>query len=306
MTQVEKNQDVASVNFDELRVVFKNMSGLYAAGDHLIDLPNGLSPDLQAKAFWLSRAYVQCGKHALGNAKMVLFHANNSFEGQDIAEEEAKDIEKLRQGLIEGETALNYFCQSVNCSLQLYELDPESVVHHGNVSNQQVMDIQETSMALTYGMMSVEQQTECLLAHAFGQNTNKVAYNLISVLQQNPDLGGFEALTLYGSREIAALCGALIAARLSGIPCLIEGITGLAALHVLQRETPKSISQCYWIPQSDYLSNSSDYADDEQWPHFEGTHAKITQGTAVELIRHYADLKILADLIKAYKNDILV
>jgi nicotinate-nucleotide--dimethylbenzimidazole phosphoribosyltransferase len=47
-----------------------------------------------------------------------------------------------------------------------------------------------------------------------------------------------------GGREIAALVGAIIAARTQGVPVLIEGYTGLAAAAVLHALDPAALTHC--------------------------------------------------------------
>jgi nicotinate-nucleotide--dimethylbenzimidazole phosphoribosyltransferase len=299
MSQAKIQDDAANVNFDEIRVVFKNMSETYAAGAHKIEIPAHISTDLQALCHWLSSVFVQAGKHRLEAAKLVLFHANNEFEAKSANEIEAARVQKLREGLIEGESALNYLCQSVNCSLQLYELDPDTPVAHKDGAD--AMSAQEASMALTYGMMSVEQQTECLVAHAFGQGTKDVAARLIEKSESDKDTRGLDLLTKYGSREIAALCGALIAARLSGIPAIIDGIVGKAALCVLAQETINSISHCLLIPHADTITVKGE----QDWPIYNGKTAAMNDVMGADMLQAYGQLKFMAALLKAEKDGIV-
>lgn len=321
----------ASVDFDEIRVVFKNMTSLYASGEHELPLPANLSAALEAKAYWLSRCYVQAGKHALDNAKMVLFHANTDIEGTENNTSESNKINSLREGLIEGETALNYLCQSMNCSLQLYELDPDTPVHIADEKS--AMDVQEAAMALTYGMMSVEQQTECLLAQSFGQNLGKASAKLIHFARKNTPsaqnthqnqnfsgdsvnkgevghnhLYGFELLAHKGTRELAALCGAVIAARLSGIPVILQGTAGLACMHILAGESLSAISHCYWIPcaEDEMLGDAASptlQSTPHEWPCYTAQAAQIPNVEGADMLDHYGHLKVLAALLKAHHKD---
>lgn len=303
MSQAKKQERGTNVDFEEIRVVFKNMSETFAAGDHKIAIPAHISTDLQTLCHWLSRVFVQAGKHRLENAKMVLFHANNELEGQAVSIEQNTRVQKLRQGLIEGDSALNYLCQSVNCSLQLYELDPDTPVIHKDSADSMAdsMSAQEASMALTYGMMSVEQQTECLIAHAFGQGTQQAAARLIEKSESDKNVRGLDLLSKYGSRELAALCGALIAARLSGIPVIIDGIIGKAALCVLAQETPNSISHCYFIPDAANVIVKGE----QDWAIFNGKTAAMEDVFGADMLMAYGQLKILAVLLKAEKDGII-
>jgi nicotinate-nucleotide--dimethylbenzimidazole phosphoribosyltransferase len=298
MSEAKKQEDNLSVDFDEIRVVFKNMTDIYAAGEHKIDIPAHISTELQALCHWLSSVFVQAGKHRLENAKMVLFHANNELENVTLQQADLERVQKLRAGLIEGESALNYLCQAVNCSLQLYELDPETPVPHKD--GEDTMSVQEASMALTYGMMSVEQQTECLVAHAFGNGTKEAAARLIEKSETETDIRGLDLLSKYGNRELAALCGSLIAARLSGVPAIIHGVVGKAAMSILAQETPNSISHCYFIADAQDVQIKGE----QDWPIYNGKAAAMNEVQGADMLHAYGHLKFLATLLKAEKDGI--
>jgi hypothetical protein len=156
------------------------------------------------------------------------------------------------------------------------------------------MSEQECGMALTYGMMSVEQQTDCLLTAAFGAYTNNVAL-AIADPSIAPDKKGFDRLIQMGNREIAAMCGAVIAARLAGIPCIIEGATALAALTVLAQEHPNSITHCL-IADSDQWDMYKNMAG---WSCFQERALAPHSIFGANMIQHYAQIKNSAALLCA-------
>ncbi len=320
MTQA-KNTSSPLVDFDEIRKVFRSMPSC-AARSLADDLPDYLGSRLKAEAFWLRSVYARAGKAQLATAKMALFYANNIFaapHATSVAPVDlpARDYTPLIQGLMEGEAMLNHMCLAAQCNLQLYELDPDTAVEHSPEADS--MDVQEAAMALTYGMMTVEQQTDCLLACAFGNGTERVALGLLQAIlmpaltpqntvqnmaqnRPNADAKGLDRLRTQGSREIAALCGAMIAARLAGIPVVVEGLTGLAAMAVLSEEAPQAINHCYRIdtPLAAGLKIPA------QWPCFSAP-ARIdsTQdhpAVGADLLLAYADLKMISALLCAGHN----
>ena len=53
-----------------------------------------------------------------------------------------------------------------------------------------------------------------------------------------------ETLAAYGGREQAAICGAILRARASGIPVLLDGFICCAAAAVLTRDDPAALDHC--------------------------------------------------------------
>ena len=59
-----------------------------------------------------------------------------------------------------------------------------------------------------------------------------------------PAADAFEVLRCLGGEDIAAIAGAILAARFAGIPVLLDGIAALGAAAVLQRAAPGSARHC--------------------------------------------------------------
>lgn len=297
MTQAQNAERSALVDFDEIRKVFKSLPSC-GAKELADELPPYLGPQMQARAFWLRSVFAKGGRLQLGMPKMVMFHCNNVFE--DAPKVEA-DFSALIDALAQGRAMLNHLCVGADCSLQLYELDPASPVMH--TAQGESLGIEEAAMALTYGMMTVEQQTDCLLAHAFGAGTERVALGLVEAILNGKAAGGargFDRLRSAGSREIAALCGALIAARLAGIPAVVEGLTGLAAMAVLSEEAPQAISHCYYIEKT----SGKGVGVPPAWPCFVaaakiGAPEDVQSAGAAEMILAYDELKMVSALLCA-------
>jgi nicotinate-nucleotide--dimethylbenzimidazole phosphoribosyltransferase len=65
----------------------------------------------------------------------------------------------------------------------------------------------------------------------------QAAYGLHGVFSKDP----LELLRRCGSREIAAICGAIVAARTQSIPVIIDGFVATAAAAVLAAQQPGAI-----------------------------------------------------------------
>lgn len=270
----------AIVTFDEIRKVFTGLSNCQEKA-RLNLVPSFLSPDMQSMGNWLAQSYNKAGRKMMNVPKMALFYANNTFNDQDSSAsiDEIPHFNRFLDDLAEGHSMLNHLCLSADCNLQLYELDSATPIQHSE--GQPAMQVEEAAMALTYGMMSVEQQTDCLLASAFGQGFDRVAQNIITQMTATDrDVKGLDILRHYGSRELAALCGSVIAARLAAVPVILEGLSGLATLLILSDEAPDAISNCYWIQTAECTT----FQIPAQWNNYiAGTKVKnITSAAAAD------------------------
>jgi nicotinate-nucleotide--dimethylbenzimidazole phosphoribosyltransferase len=63
-------------------------------------------------------------------------------------------------------------------------------------------------------------------------------------LASNPGRSGFEVLTALGGREIAAMAGAILGARLARVPVLLDGFICCAAALTLRAEADEALSHC--------------------------------------------------------------
>ena len=63
-------------------------------------------------------------------------------------------------------------------------------------------------------------------------------------LARNPDRAPFEVLRCLGGREIAAMAGAMLAARHLRIPVLLDGFIACSAAAVLHKSSPAALDHC--------------------------------------------------------------
>jgi hypothetical protein len=115
--------------------------------------------------------------------------------------------------------ALNKLCLSANADLRAYDLGPHLT---GDVAQ-----------SFTYGLLVVEEGVDVLLPHTTSAN-HLMAQQLQSALSAQPTANAFELLQQNGSVAMAALCGAMLAARMAQVPVLVDDISGVVAMQWLQ------------------------------------------------------------------------
>lgn len=191
-----------------------------------------LSPpgDLQGTALsiahWLGRA---ARPAAIQHPRTALFAAHH---GASSATERACAESRL-DDLINGRDLINTLCELVDSDLRAYEMDFSTPTN----STPPAMTAESMNRAMAYGMMAVEPGIDIIIPGGFGGGSDASAQSLLD----NP---GFSQLAETGGFEIAAIAGSILAARLAGIPVLIDSIGGLAALAALCALNPYVADHC--------------------------------------------------------------
>lgn len=159
------------------------------------------------------------------------------------------------QRCVDGSSGLNRLAEAANSDLRLYEMDLSTPTKNA-LNGQDAMSEEDMLRSMAYGMMSVEPGLDFLSIGAAGAGTQDSAQALIALhtgtkpsssiaqdlAKTAHDKRGLEALRAIGGFEIAALCGAIISARLAKIPVLAEGTSGYAAYTLLQSMNAHAVS----------------------------------------------------------------
>lgn len=189
-----------AISFDEIRALVKN--DLPALQNFVP--PPALLDDMGVVWAWLASSQ--------GREKPLLRHPRLALFATAAAENVLKDIQQ-------GKHPLNPLAEEANADLQVYELGSRSASPDDN----------EIAHALAYGMMAVQPGIDLLALAALDAGAEKAGDETASRLNSAEPLAAIKTL------DIAAMTGALIAARLAKTPVLLEGKAALAAAAVLEK-----------------------------------------------------------------------
>lgn len=151
----------------------------------------------------------------------------------DFQEDDAY-LEKV----VSGTAPLNRLCFLLDAELRLYEL--------GREDKTQTVSEQEFLKALAYGMMSVEPGMDSLVIVENGHNHDFCAQQIITMLNEDSPEDGhiLQALCMIGDLSIAAMMGAMIAARMARIPVFLDSQSGWAAAALLCHYRSDAAQHC--------------------------------------------------------------
>lgn len=127
--------------------------------------------------------------------------------------------------------SLNQLAQILDTDLQIFELDPH------NTTKPSLDDI---TMAASYGMMSVEENTQLFCACSFGKGVENTSETAIDALTDFTDLESF--METYCGLDHAAMLGAAIASVMKGIPMVLDGVSGVLVKSLLEKAAGKQFS----------------------------------------------------------------
>lgn len=181
----------------------------------------------------------------------------------------------LAEAAAQGKAAANALCGLHNLALKVLDLALDMPV--GDITVQAALDARATAATMAFGMEAVAGGADLLGFGDFGHG-NAVHAQAIAMALLGLDEGDFsdaapgetaaeaavrpalsvaalsfhrrelgdpfETLSRLGTREIAAIAGAIIAARMEKTPVLLDGTAALAAALVLHAADPRALAHC--------------------------------------------------------------
>lgn len=216
-----------------------------ASADDVLSWLRGFSPDL------ISFKGPRIGIYGGISPLVTTFPALNA---------DSEYVKRFIESSYEGSNRLNLLTEQANTDLRIYEMPAFSPSQNAS-GRLPPMEEEELAIAFSYGMMTIEPETDFYAATAIGSGQNESAAAIIkahtnrhneaaenmitaALLTANQGQTGLNSLQAIGTAPIAALCGAIVAARLARMPILLEGASGLAAALILKEHCPHITEHC--------------------------------------------------------------
>jgi len=240
--------------------------------------PAGSLGRLEDLAQWLATWQ---GRHPpqIERPYAAVFAGNHGVAARGVSAYPAAVTKQMVQNFIAGGAAVNQLCGLADADLRVYEMALEEPTR--DFTEAPAMDEEACVRALAYGMMAVEQGIDVLALGEMGIGNTTSAAAICCALYGGPaadwvgrgtgvddeglvrktavveqavamhreTLGEamsdpFEVLRCLGGLEIAAIAGAVMAARLARTPVVLDGYTCTAAAAVLHAADPRALDHC--------------------------------------------------------------
>jgi nicotinate-nucleotide--dimethylbenzimidazole phosphoribosyltransferase len=268
-------------SLDEIRALFAHLPGPdLDAGtaamlrERQLTKPAGSLGRLEELSHWLCTWQ---GRHPplLNHPRTSVFAGNHGVAARGVSAYPAAVTTQMVQNFIAGGAAVNQLCRTVDADLRVYEMNLEEPT--ADFVDGPAMSEEECAKAIAYGMMAVEPGLDVLALGEMGiANTTSAAALCLALfggstedwtgpgtgvagavldrkreivaaaVERHRDAAGdpLGLLSRLGGHELAAIAGAVLAARMGRVPVVLDGFTATAAAAVLFRIDPHALDHC--------------------------------------------------------------
>lgn len=266
--------------FDDFRELLRNLPGPDSAAlvtardrDAQLTKPPGALGRLEEIAFWLA---AWTGRAPAVNRPLVaIFAGNHGVTRQGVTPFPSSVTAQMVENFAAGGAAINQICVSHDLGLKVFDLALEYPT--GDITEEAALSERDCAATMAFGMEAVAGGTDllCIGEMGIGNTTIAAAINLalyggtaeewvgpgtgsqgavlarkIAAVEKAVALHGdhlsdpFEVLRRLGGREIAAMAGAILAARMQKIPVIIDGYVATTAAAILKAANPAALDHC--------------------------------------------------------------
>jgi len=276
------NDAAATVaSFDEIRALLRALPGpdlqagsAAAAREAQLTKPAGSLGRLEELAAWMAAWQ---GRHppTVDRPATAVFAGNHGIAAKGVSAYPAEVTKQMVKNFLDGGAAVNQLCAFADSDLKVYEMALDEPTR--DFTEAPAMDEEDCVRAMAYGMMAVDENMDLLalgemgiantasaaaLCHALyggeaadwvGRGTgiddarlvHKTALVADAVTRHRAIMRDpLEVLRCLGGLELAAIAGAVLAARLARTPVLLDGFACTAAAAVLQALDPAALDHC--------------------------------------------------------------
>ncbi len=242
--------------------------------DAQLTKPPGSLGRMEELVAWLAR-WQGKSPPTLDNPMVAIFAANHGVTDQGVSAFPREVTAQMVANFTAGGAAISQICALHELNLRVFELALD--LPTGDITLAPAMDDKMCAATIAYGMEAIAGKPDCLAIGEMGIGNTTVAAALYAALYGGTgadwvgrgtgvDDAGLtrkadavdralafhrDALTdplailaRLGGREIAAMLGALIAARHQKIPVFVDGFVATAAAAVAHAVNPEAIEHC--------------------------------------------------------------
>lgn len=278
----QKPDPAHSATMAEIKDLMRGLPGpdedaAKAAEERNADLtkPPGALGRLEEVAIWTAR-WQGKATPKLERPRVAVFAANHGVAANHpVSAFPVSVTEQMVANFQAGGAAVNQLCVAHDAELRIYEMALDHPT--ADFTEESAMDEPACATALAYGMMAVDEGIDLLclgemgignttsaaaICHALyggaasdwtgpgtgvsGEALNKKAEIVAKAVAVNKAelTDGFEILRCLGGFELAAMAGAIIAARMGRVPVLLDGYVCTAAAAVLTQIRDDALDHC--------------------------------------------------------------
>ncbi len=240
-----------------------------------IALPSGELGLLSELAIWLAGWQGQ-SQPRVQNSQIVVFASSHGVARQNVSAYGVDETMSKISDLTGGKGGVNQIAGTVGCGLRIVELAPEMPTN--DITLEAAMSEKDCAATIAYGMEALSENPDLIGVGAVGAGATTAAGAVALALfggsasfwsqsgsaMKKPDLllektraiddaitreqgqlgDPLEVMRRLGGRDLAAIAGAILAARYQKVPVVLDGFVAAASAAILHAIDPKSIDHC--------------------------------------------------------------
>jgi nicotinate-nucleotide--dimethylbenzimidazole phosphoribosyltransferase len=336
-----------AIPFDDIRALVKVMPGpdlgaveAVKARDAVLTKPPGSLGRLEEIVAWLA-AWQGRAPPVVNRPVVAIFAGNHGVTARGVSAYPAAVTEQMVANFARGGAAINQICLANDLGLKVLDLALE--IPTGDITVEAAMDEAGCARTMAFGMEAVAGGTDLLCIGEMGIGNTTIAAAIFAALFGGPasDWVGrgtgvddegmarkrdavdaalafhhgrlsdpLEVLRRVGGRELAAMAGAIIAARHQRVPVIVDGYVATAAAAVLFALDKAAVDHCLFGHVSAEPGHRRALARMEKAPLLdlgmrlgEGTGAALAAGIVKAAVRTHAGMATFAEAGVSDKSD---
>jgi nicotinate-nucleotide--dimethylbenzimidazole phosphoribosyltransferase len=247
-----------------------------AAREAVLTKPAGALARLEEMTQWLA-TWQGKTPPTVEHPRVAVFAGNHGVAALGVSAFPAEVTKQMVLNFTSGGAAVNQLCKNADADLRVYEMALDRPT--ADFTKEAAMSDEECTRAMAYGMTCVEPGIDLLALGEMGiANTTSAAAMAAALFGGNGaswagpgtgvhgaqlarkaeviDLGlkrhreslgdPLKVLQCLGGQELAAITGAVMAARMAKVPVLLDGFATTVAAAILYRIDPHAIDHC-WV-----------------------------------------------------------
>lgn len=272
---------ISGLPFDDIRALVGQMPpadeaaiAAVRARDAVLTKPAGSLGRLEEIAEWLA-AWQGRAPPRVDRPLVAIFAANHGVVGHGVSAFPADVTRQMVDNFAAGGAAINQICQSAGLGLKVYDLALD--LPTGDITVEAALDEATCAATMAFGMEAIAGGVDLLCIGEMGIGNTTVAAAVFMALfggraddwvgpGTGLDAAGLarkrgaidqavachanhlsdplEVLRRLGGREIAAMAGAILAARLNHVPVIVDGYVATSAAAIVYRLHPRCLDHC--------------------------------------------------------------
>ncbi|MCF3935621.1 nicotinate-nucleotide--dimethylbenzimidazole phosphoribosyltransferase [Acuticoccus sp. M5D2P5] len=242
--------------------------------------PAGSLGRLEELAEWLT-AVTGLAPPKVERPRVVVFAASHGVTVEGVSAFPASVNAQMLNGFREGTAAINQICAAAGIGLSAFDLAVE--VPSGNIAVEDAFKSdREAAATMAFGLEAIANGVDCLALGEMGIGNTTVAAALFAALfggsgadwcgagtgvagealarkikavdrvveRLDGESDPLVILQRAGGREIAAMVGAILAARSQNVPIIVDGFVATSAAAVVHKMSPEATAHCLYAHRS--------------------------------------------------------